>query len=180
MTKTPTLPPKQLLFVQAYLIDPNATKAYQKAYGGKASVAAVCGAKLLRNAKVAASVAAGQAKVAEKSGVTAERVLEELSRIAFSDMRQFAKWGSAGVQLNDSADLSDDEARCVSEVSETVTKEGGTIKFKLHDKVAALTLLGKHLGLFPDRVVLEDPAHQTDEQLMAQRVLLRRKLNLGA
>ena len=38
----------------------------------------------------------------------------------------------------------------MSEVSQTVTKDGGSIRFKLHDKKAALELLGRHLNIFGD------------------------------
>ena len=67
-------------------------------------------------------------------------------------MRQFTTWGPSGVTLRDSAELDEDAARCVAEVSETTSKDGGSVKFKLHDKVGALTLAGKHLGMFTERV----------------------------
>ena len=55
--------------------------------------------------------------------------------------------------LRDSAGLSDDEAAVVLEVSETRTESGGgTRKVKLYDKVRALEMLGKHLGMFTERV----------------------------
>ena len=51
-----------------------------------------------------------------------------------------------------SNEMSEDAARCVSEVSETVTKDGGSIRFKLHDKTKALDLLGRHFGMFKDKL----------------------------
>jgi phage terminase small subunit len=44
----------------------------------------------------------------------------------------------------------------------------------------ALELLGKHLGMFPDRVAMADPATMSDDELAARRQALRRKLGLPA
>ena len=79
-------------------------------------------------------------------------MLEELARIGFSDMRRFTTWGPDGVRMHASAALDEDSARCVAEVSQTINAQGGALKFKLHDKVSALTLVGKHLGMFVDRL----------------------------
>lgn len=145
------LTPKQARFVEEFLVSLNATQAATKA-GYSANSAAVEGSRLLSNAKIQAALTERRAQVVEATGISPERVLAELGRIGFSDMRKFATWGSAGVSLLDCATLGDDAARCVSEVSETTSKDGGSIKFKLHDKVGALTLIGKHLGMFVDKV----------------------------
>lgn len=60
-------------------------------------------------------------------------------------------WGPGGVTFTDSKTLTDDEAACVTEASQTVTEAGGTIRVKLADKMQALQLLGKHLGMFVER-----------------------------
>lgn len=81
-----------------------------------------------------------------------ERVLLEYARIGFSDMRKFTTWGPDGVTLKDGADISDDDAAAISEVSQTTTEGGGSIKFKLHDKKGALDSIGRNLGMFTDKV----------------------------
>lgn len=86
------------------------------------------------------------------AGITAQGVLAEIRRVAFSDMRDFQSWGPNGLTLTASEELTDDAAACVAEVSETVTESSTTMRFKLHDKIAALTTLAKHLGLLRDRV----------------------------
>jgi phage terminase small subunit len=108
-------------------------------------------------------VAAILAKSAAKVGITQERVLAELGRIGFSDLRKAVRWGptqntitegengqptvgSSGVTIIDSSELDDDTAAAIAEVSQT--KEGVRIKF--YDKRAALVDLGKHLGMFKD------------------------------
>ena len=54
--------------------------------------------------------------------------------------------------LRESDTLSEDESAIVAEVSETVTQAGSSLKLKTHDKVKALELLGKHMGMFVDKV----------------------------
>lgn len=80
------------------------------------------------------------------------RIIEELSRIAFADPRELMRWGPGGVELAESSTLSPEAAAGVSEVSEG---RGGVIRLKKHDKVKALELLGRHFGLFAERVQAE-------------------------
>jgi phage terminase small subunit len=101
-----------------------------------------------------------------RADITVERVLEELRRVAFSDMREIASWGgSDGVRLLKSDMLTDEAAACIAEVVDhtksRVELGGGDkaavaeildrqVRVKLHDKMAALTLLAKHLGLLTE------------------------------
>ena len=145
------LTPKQARFVAEYLVDLNATQAAVRA-GYSQRTAESIGRQLLRKTTVSEALSAAQAKRAAKTEITAERVVEALARIAFADPRSVFAWGPDGVTLRDSAELTADEAAAISEVSESRTESGGCLKAKLHDKVKALDLLGKHLGLFVDRV----------------------------
>ena len=160
--------PKQSRFVDEYLIDLNATQAAIRA-GFSAKSAHVTASRLLSNAKIAAAVASAMTSRSKRTLIEADAVLAELARIGFSDMRKFATWGPSGVSLLNSAGLDEDSARCVAEVSETTSKDGGSIKFKLHDKPSALVSLGKHLGLFQDGAapvnvtfVVQTPPKHTD------------------
>jgi len=145
------LTPKQERFVAEYLVDLNATQAAVRA-GYSRKTASRIGPELLGKTCIAQAIAAAQSRRAARSGITAERVVKELARIAFADPRRVFTWGADGVTLRDSAGLTDDEAAAVSEVSQTVTDTGGSIRAKMHDKVKALELLSKHLGLFSERV----------------------------
>ncbi|WP_269715780.1 terminase small subunit [Caulobacter sp. NIBR2454] len=178
---------KHLRFVEEYLVDLNATQAAIRA-GYSPKTAYSQGQRLLKYAEVAAAVAKAQEERAERTKVTADRVLTELAKIGFSDIRRAMKWGSrfverpeddtpegerleeqshggalkrrkAGddgsdafyvttVEMRDSSELDDDTAAAISEVSQT--KEG--VRLKLHDKRAALVDIGKHLGMFTDKV----------------------------
>ncbi len=76
------LTPKQRAFIREYLVDLNATAAYVRA-GYKVrtdNVAAVEAHKLLRNPKIAAAVAAAQAKRAARTEVSQDWVINRLKR----------------------------------------------------------------------------------------------------
>lgn len=140
---------KQQRFVDEYLIDLNASAAYKRAgYKGKGQTAASSAARMLRNVDVAEAIAARQRRLANKLEISVTRVLTELARIGFSDMRRVATFGPTGVTLATSDSLDPDDAAAVESVSQTVSVGGGSIKVKLHNKVQALKLLGDHLGLF--------------------------------
>lgn len=101
---------------------------------------------------VLAAIRAAMHRRSVRTEITADNVLRELGRIGFSDMRRFTAWGPNGIRLKDYSELTDDEAAAVAEVSQTVTEAGGSLKFKLHDKRAALVDLGKHLGMFTEKL----------------------------
>ena len=85
------LSPKQKLFVAEYLVDLNATQAAIRA-GYSFRRAAQSGYELLRKGPVAQAVAARQAELADRIGVTVERIVTELARIGFSDIRDVVQW----------------------------------------------------------------------------------------
>lgn len=144
----------QSRFVDEYLVDLNATQAAIRA-GYSEKSAASQAHELLKNPKVEAAIQAKRARLSKKLEISTERVLNELARVAFSDMRNVAEWNAGGVDFKDSSTLSDDVAAAVSEVSSDTTrsKDGVTVKhkIKLHDKMRALEMLSRHLNLFaPD------------------------------
>ena len=136
----------------------DAAKAYRLSFPGcKSQKAAESGAsRLLVSAKVSAYLAEVKGKAKERTQVTAAMVLAELVKIGFSDMANYAEWSKGGVMLYASEDLTPDMTAAVSEITETVTKDGGSLRFKLHDKRAALDSIGKHFGMFTDK---RDAAH---------------------
>jgi hypothetical protein len=87
--KKARLSPRHQRFVAEYLIDLNATAAYRRVYGAEAKNADVCGPRLLGNVGIAEAIAAGKARQLAESGLTATRVLEELRRCAFSNVRDY-------------------------------------------------------------------------------------------
>lgn len=155
---------KQQLFVQEYLVSLNATQAALKA-GYSPKTAAVMGSENLRKPYIAALVEEAMEARAERTRVDADKVVKELAKLGFSDMREIAAWGRSGLSWKESEELEDEAAACVQEVKYThevrYTSNGERIEtdnmgVKLHDKKAALKMLGDHLGLFvPSDVEVE-------------------------
>lgn len=88
---------------------------------------------------------------AEKTGITAARVLQEIGRLAFADIRNYYRGDN---QLIPVCDLDDDAAAALAGLKtfEEFTPDGdpiGTSKeIKLYDKLAGLEKLARHLGLY--------------------------------
>ena len=135
-----TLSARQRAFVSEYVIDRNATQAAIRAGYGKGEY----GRQLVTKPHVRAAIDAELDRMAAETGVTAERVIKELARLAFSDVRDLASWSGQLATVKDSDEISDDAAAAIQEVG--MTPSG--IKLKLVDKRAALEALGKHLGIF--------------------------------
>lgn len=152
----------QKRFCDEYLIDLNATRAYKVAYSRckKDKTANVNGSKLLRNTKVQEYISQKQKEIEKRTEVTQDRVINELAKIAFLDIR---KLYTENGQLKNVTDIDDDTAGAISSL-ETLEeydgygddreKIGDTQKVKLLDKTKALELLGRHLGIFNDKLDL--------------------------
>lgn len=138
---------KRLLFVKEYPKDFNAKQAAIRAGYSKKSAESQ-GSRLLRDAEVSAEIKKAQEKRGAKIDVTVEDIARELKRIAFADLRRVGKWSGSTFDLKESEKLTDDEAAAISEISVDVGRYGTKIRVKLHDKKAALHLLGQHIGMF--------------------------------
>lgn len=147
----------QAAFVAHYVICLDATKAAKKA-GYSEKTAGNQGSALLGNPGVRAEIERRMKSRAKRLEITGENVLRELARIGFSDLRNVADWHpDTGVTVRPADDVDEDSAAAISEVSETrqvIRGRGGDesvnskIKVKLHDKVKALDLIGRHIGLW--------------------------------
>lgn len=141
---------KQKIFADEYLIDLNATRAYRKAYPSvkKDETAAQAGSRMLRNVKVAEYIAERMQARQERTEITQDRVLEELAAIAFARATDYAEVKDDQVIIKDTAGLSENQIKAIAGIKQG--KFG--IELKLNDKEKALELLGRHLGMFKDRV----------------------------
>jgi phage terminase small subunit len=167
--KKPLLTAKQQQFVREFLIDLNASDAARRA-GYSLRTAEQQGYQLLRKPAVAAAIAEAQAERAQRTEVTADQVLAELARIGFANMLDFVKIGASGHPVPDFSSLDRDKAAALIEVTldryvDSQREAGGEVrrvKFKLADKRAALVDLGKHLGLFKDRLEISTPQDEAE------------------
>jgi phage terminase small subunit len=145
------LTPKQRSFVDEYLIDLNATQAAIRA-GYSPKTANEIGAENLAKPSIKAEVDKVLAERSKRTGITQDRVLREIAKLAFFKSSDVVEFGPSGVKVRHSSDVDEEDLACVAEISETTTEFGGTIRVKFHDKKGALELLGRHLGMWNDKI----------------------------
>lgn len=164
----------QKRFCDEYLIDLNATRAYKVAYPNckKDETASAAGSRMLGNVKVQEYISKKQKQIEKRTEVTQDMVIKELSAIAFSKASDYAKLKKmkrnipifdeegtivdykeeeyTGIEFTPTDELSEEQKKALSGI-----KQG---KFGLEvnscDKVRALELLGRHLGIFNDKLDL--------------------------
>lgn len=142
------LTPKQLLFCKEYLIDLNGTQAAIRA-GYSKKTAEVQASTLLRNPKVKNYVQKLMDKRSDRIEITADRVLQEIAKIAFNNIQDYIDEGNV---IKDLKSIPKDHAASVESIKIIETEwEGGSktsTSFKLHSKDSALEKLARHLGIF--------------------------------
>ena len=154
---------KQQAFVREYIVDNNATQAAIRA-GYSEHTAKEQGSRLLTKVHIARAVSKAQDERARRTEVTADRVVLEYARLAFSDISDLVTIEGGAVKVRDTAELTEDQRVAISEISET----SSGMRIKAHSKTVALEALGKHLGMFIDRQETGGPgefANLTEEEL---------------
>jgi phage terminase small subunit len=114
-------------FVEEYLLDLNASAAAIRA-GYSAASSKQISSRLMQEADVAAALAEAMAERSRRTSVSADRVVRELARIAFADIRDVIAWGPGGTVLRASDDIGDDAAATLVEVSQTMQGRSRTLK----------------------------------------------------
>jgi phage terminase small subunit len=142
---------RQAAFVTEFLKCLNASEA-ARAAGYSVKTSGQIGERLLKNVEIAAAIAAGRKERAERTKIDADRVLRELASIAFLDVgTAFNADGS----LKPVAEMDEGARRAISDMSETSNERGTARRIKFADKLRALDLLGRHLGLWDDKLTLK-------------------------
>lgn len=145
---------KQKLFIEEYLIDLNATQATIRA-GYSPESAGSIGDENLKKPEIKNAIKKALAERSRRTGINQDRVIQEIAKLAFLnpvdviDMEQAAVKGEAH---------RDDKA-CIAAVKvKVIPNDDGVIterEVKTYDKLKALELLGKHLGMFTDKLKME-------------------------
>lgn len=144
------LTPKQELFVQEYLIDLNATQAAIRARYSARNAGKI-GPELLGNPRIRVAIDQAMAERSRRTGISQDRVLRELARIAFLNPSDVLNMDDAS--LKEGVGRDDTAAIAGVRVRKLPGKSGGMEReIKMHDKLRALELLGKHLGMFSDKL----------------------------
>lgn len=166
---------KQKRFADEYLIDLNATRAYKTAYPNvkKDSTASQAGSRMLRNVKVSEYIEKRMRDREKRTEITQDRVLKELAAIGFAKASDYAQvierqavytselgtriplYDESGnpVMINDvkltlTDELSEEQVSAIAGIKQG--KYG--VEVTQCDKVKALELIGRHLGMFKDKV----------------------------
>ncbi|MBE3109338.1 MAG: terminase small subunit [Acidobacteria bacterium] len=155
------LTPRQHLFVHEYLVDLNATQAARRAKYKKPHVQ---GPRLLSNVRVAAAIAKAMEKKTGALVMTRQEILEELSILGRSDLQNYVEINddTGAIRAKGFAEMPPGTSRALEMIREDrMIREDSKgkdsiinekVTFKLHSKINALELLGKHQGLFPTKI----------------------------
>ena len=140
---------KQKVFCDEYLIDLNATQAAIRA-GYSVESAGSIGSENLEKPEIRARIDEALAERSKRTGINADRVLREIARIAFVNAADVINFDSATI----SESASEDDTAAIASVKvktiPTADGEGVEREIRLADKLKALELCGKHLGMFKD------------------------------
>lgn len=140
------LTPRQLLYVQEYLVDLSPRKAALRAGLSKTDTgASSVASNLMRTPEVRAAIDAALAEGVQARLRLRERVIQELSVLAFSDITRLIRVEGGQVWIDDTADLSEDERRAIKKIKQTEGKTT-TLEVEFHDKVSALRVLNEVNG----------------------------------
>lgn len=165
------LNPKQERFCQEYIIDLNATQAAIRSGYSKKTAYSIA-ERLLRNVEIQERLRELQNSRQQRTEITADMVVSELAKIAFFDIRKiFDDNGN----LISPTQLDDSTASAISSIKSRIEKQSGEAddwaevkEYKANDKLRALDMLGKHLGMFDKKE--EKPIEETKEPLVVRFV----------
>jgi len=141
---------KQRIFADEYLIDLNATRAYKVAYPKikNDETAAANSSRVLRNAKVEEYIQKRMKDREKRTEITQDMVIKELAKIGFANVTDYVTIEGPYVKVKQTEDTPSKKFGAIAGI-----KEGANgIEIKMNDKGKALELIGRHLGMWKDKV----------------------------
>ena len=117
--------------------------------------------RLKANEAIKDRVAELQNSFEEKAIIDKNRVLEEFGKIAFSKITDFLEWNSSQIKLRPSEEISEESKAVIADIRGS---QSG-LSVRLHSKIRALEMLGKHLGFFRDQGQLHIEMDSGEEAL---------------
>lgn len=143
---------KNKRFIEEFLIDLNGTQAAIRA-GYSAKTANEQAARLLANVSIQQEISKAMAERSRRTGINQDRVLQELAKIALVNTKDVIDFEDASVL----ATASEDDLAAIASVKvKTIPGKSGELgierEVKLYDKLRALEMLGKHLGMFREKI----------------------------
>lgn len=143
---------KQEQFCKEYLIDLNGTQAAIRA-GYSKDTAKEIASENLTKPNISECIEKLMADRSKRTEITADRVLEEIAKMAFFNVQDVQDDEGKTRPFNE---WSRDDLACIQEISQD--------KFKVSDKKPNLELLGRHLKLFTDKIELGGSLKISHEQ----------------
>ena len=138
--------PRMARFAAEYAVDLNGNQAALRA--GYAPKGRNTASRLLANPDVQAAIAGRSQRLFARVELSAERVLDEIARVAFADLQGLYRGDGT---LKDITEIDDDTLAGMA-VDTVETPRGRFVRLRRLDKLAALALLGRHFKLFTDSV----------------------------
>lgn len=142
---------KQKRFVEEYLCDLNATAAAIRA-GYSSKTAYSIGEENLKKPEIKNAIDKAMAERSRRTGINQDRVLRELAKVAFVNLADVINMDEATIR----GDANREDTAAIASVKvKRIPTENGDIterEVKTYDKLKALELLGKHLGMFKDKL----------------------------
>jgi len=140
---------KQENFIREYLVDLNATQAAIRA-GYSVKTAYSQGQRLLKNVEIQVAIEEAMNNREKRTEVTQDMVVQQLAKIAFADIKDSVEWDDEnGIRIKPSEEV---DGTILASVSETEFKGAVTKEIKFNDRMRALEMLGRHLGMFKDKI----------------------------
>ena len=145
---TPNLSEQQVCFCDEYLVSFN---AYRSAISAGYSENTARKGELLHYPKIQEYLRMKMQQRSERMEITHDMILREYAKIAFSSMANY--YDQRG-DLKPACELTETEMAAISFLQTTNIAEpdgyivGAVTKIKLHNKMAALDKIAKHLGFF--------------------------------
>jgi len=152
-----TLPPKQERFCLEYVVDCSPREAAIRT-GYKEKRASSAALKLMAKPDIVERIAELQHELQVKLGVTREQVVQELAKLAFTDLTDVVDFTGANIRIRSPLEIDPQVLGAISEISEKDTGFRIERRVKMHDKKGALDSLAKHLGMFTDKVEHSGPS----------------------
>lgn len=158
LPSTGPLGAQQLRFIEEYIEDPSSVGAAARRAGYMSTYAQQIGKRILRDPRAQKIMDMAKDRAVKRLGLTTERVLQELAKIAFANPGSLIKTDAEGDEYIDSGILTGNSSQPVEVSVSSIKGSRGKVTnvqyrtVKISDKTAALQLLGKQLGMFKDQV----------------------------
>lgn len=147
------LNPKQQRFVEEYLIDLNATQAAIRA-GYSPKTATAIASENLSKPSISAAIACAMAERSKRTGITQDRILEELAKAAFIKLTDIVD-DTGKIK----AGATDEDRACIESIkykrTDTDTGYSEEREVKASSKLKAIELLMRHTGMLDSRISKE-------------------------